>query len=86
MLKIILKFWPAFTPVLIFTIWYLFTTFKNKDIKVYDEFLEKKKRYMYFTLIVSCIIIIAMAIYLALSEPATDREAITHDMVLKSSE
>ena len=76
MLKIILKCWPAFTPIIIFTIWYLFTTFKNKDIKVYDEFLEKKKRYMYLTLIFTCIAIISMGVYLALSEPATDRSVV----------
>lgn len=76
MLKIILKFWPAFTPVLIFVIWYLFTTFKKKDIKVYDEFIEKKKRYMYLTLIFTCIAIISTGVYLALSEPATDRSIV----------
>ncbi len=80
MIKLLLELWPAFIPSGIFLVWYLASR-KNTDAQIYDEFQEKKKRYMFYSIIGSCILIIIMLLYYGLHQPRTDRLEMQDNMV-----
>lgn len=73
MVKIIFKLWPALTPILIYLLWLMIAS-RKKDIKVKDEFLEKKQKYRFYALS-SCgfIAIFMMIIYGAIAEPTPEK-------------
>ncbi len=84
MIRILIELWPALIPATIFGIWYFRAVGHHKrsnDPKVYDVFLEKKKKYMFYTLVSSSILVIAMLLYFAFSQPATPHIEIENDQV-----
>ncbi len=81
MLKVLLRLWPAFLPTIVFGIWYL-RAVKNKEIPgVYDAFIEKKKRFMYYTLIATFLMVIGTLLYYGLTQPETLIMEIQSDQV-----
>ncbi len=58
MIKILLKIWPALIPVIIYLVWVYVAN--RKDIKVLDEYFEKRKRYGFYTLIATGLLIILL--------------------------
>lgn len=67
MFKALLGLWPALIPIILYFLWF-YKTNKNIDAKVYDEYAEKAKKYRFYAIILSGVIIIAMLVYLALSQ------------------
>lgn len=61
MIRILLKIWPALIPVIIYFIWLYLAS--KKDIKVHDEFFEKKKRYKFYTLVATGLMIILLLLW-----------------------
>jgi type II secretory pathway component PulM len=85
MLKILLKIWPALMPALIYFIWYV-KNYRNRDVKIRDEFLEKKDRYRFYA-ILSCgiIFILLVVYYVAIVEPTPERALIDSRLPLDAS-
>lgn len=72
MLFAILKFLPAFLPVAIYIAWFLWSS-KKQDIKIYDDILEKRKKYRFYAIISTGALIILIQLYYAFTiKPNTD--------------
>ena len=87
MIKILIKLWIALIPLIIFGVWYLRAVRLNRvtnDPKVYDVFIEKKKRYIFYTLVASSSLVILMLIYFAVSEKPTPHIEINNDQVMNA--
>ncbi len=81
MLSVLFRLWPALIPLIIFGIWYL-RAVKTKEMPgVYDVFIEKKKKYMFYTLIASFTLVILTLLYYGLTQPATLVIEIENDQV-----
>jgi hypothetical protein len=72
MIRLLLKIWPAFLPVAVFLVWY-FISKRRYEAGVYDVFLEKKRKYFFYTMIATLILTIATLLYSGFSQPATQR-------------
>lgn len=85
MLKFLWKIWPAITPVIIYLVWYYIATIK-KDVKIRDDFIEKKNRYRFYAIISCGIITIALMISFAFDiEPTPDRANIDSRLPVDAS-
>jgi hypothetical protein len=67
MFRALLGLWPALIPIALYLIWF-YKTNKKTDVKVYDEYAELAKKYRFYAIISSGVIIIAMLVYLSLSQ------------------
>lgn len=81
MIKILIEIWPALIPSVIYGVWYYRNIASKEDAKLYDFVLERKKRYAFYALITSALIVIFMLVYFALSEPASTHIEIKNDQV-----
>ena len=80
MIKLFLDIWPSFIPLAIFMVWY-FKNRINTEQEAQDKFLNKKRRYMFYALVSSLILIIAMLLYLGLTQTQMQHIDINNDRV-----
>jgi hypothetical protein len=67
MFRAFIELLPALIPVVLYLLWY-YKNFYGKDIKIYDEHLEKVRTYRFYAIIVSGLIALAIFAYLGLSQ------------------
>jgi hypothetical protein len=74
MLTALIRFWPILVPLIIFIVWYI-NARHNLDIKVIDQFRERRAKYLMYALISSAVIaIICSAVYVLSRQDNTHQE------------
>lgn len=74
MLTAFIRFWPILVPLIIFIVWYI-NARHNLDIKVIDQFRERRSKYLMYALISSAVIaIICSGVYVLSRKDNTQQE------------
>ncbi len=76
MIKAILNSWPVLLPVSIYLFWLIIYS-RKKDIKVRDDYLIKKRRYMFYAIYSTGAIVIAMLLIYVLQTDSMPEKVTT---------